>query len=1606
MAGGSRNFDASSRAGGPKRGISRRVMLKGMAGTAVVSANLAGVADLAGAAGPTNSVAAENSLPGSPPSEWESFRSSNIVGYASGFTFLPGETVPFKIDTASTNYRIRVYRLGWYQGNGARRVADLSPSVPLPQNQPAPIFERATNLVDAGNWAVSASWTIPATAVSGVYYALFERLDAPEDSNHTLFVVRRPGPCDILVQTSDTSWQAYNRWGGTSLYWGDAAHGDSRAYKVSYNRPLVPDEQENDFLNIEYSLVRFLERNGFDVAYCTGLDVHRRASVPANTRVFVSSGHDEYWSGQMRSHVEAARDAGVHLIFMTGNEVFWKIRFEPSVDGAGAADRTLVCYKETLDGAKIDPHPEWTGTWRDPRFSPPSDGGRPENALTGQLFRCINPTSAPDFAIEVPWIYSALRFWRNTAVSALAPGGVTSLISNSLGYEWDQDVDNGHRPAGMIHLSQTTATAQDVLQDFGRSYRPESVTHHMTLYRASSGALVFGAGTVQWAYGLDSYHFTDPSAFIDGTMQQATVNLLADMGVQPATLQSDLLAAAASTDVLAPVSVLGAPLSGAVVPAGVPLTVTGTAVDSGGGTVAAVEVSVDGGATWRMATGTSSWSFVFTPLTLGPLTLRCRAVDDSLNLESPAPGVVIQCSPRALPAPLFASGSTPALPDSGDANPIEVGMKFRTLTDGFITGFRFYKAPANTGVHVGRLWTSAGVVLATATFAGESPSGWQTVAVPPVPVAAGVTYIVSVYMPNGRYSVDAGFFNAPYELWPQRALANGEDGPNGLYRYGSSGFPLSSFGASNYWVDAIFDLDNQAAPTVVDHDPANGVELVARNQSVTATLSEAMNAASLVLELRGPGSQLVAGGSSYDASFRRLTFTPSGALAAHTYYTATVVAAVDRSGDAMDAPYSWTFTTTGDPGTVPTGLWDGSAVPGTIAATETSAVELGVRIRSSVDGQITALRFYKAPGSPGPHVGHLWTEAGVLLGTVQFSNETASGWQQAVLPTPVPIRRNQAYIVSCYNPGGVFPYSTGYFTGTGVTRGPLNVDPSVDGARSGLYVYGPSAMPTSVYLNSNYWVDAVFAIPPDTVGPEVANVVPAPGLLAVAPNDAIAATFNEPIDPAGLSMILRDSLGVNVAGTVTYDAVGFTGRFAPSAPLSPGSVYAASVSARDAVGNVMASPYSWSFTTAVPSGHTPVTLWESAITPAVAAANDNAGLELGVRFAVDRPGVISGIRFYKGVGNSGVHIGHLWRDDGTLLATTTFAAETAVGWQQALFATPIAVAPGAMYVASYYAPVGRYSVDVGYFNAASAGSSPLRAPLSTAETRNGVYAYGNGAFPSNSWNGSNYWVDVIFADNVGPSVSSQIPAPGSVDVLADATVVAGFDEPVTPASISFTLRDGGGATLGGTLAYDGATRRATYTPASALISGASYTAAVSGARDLAGNPMVAPSVWSFTVASAGLNSLWPLSAVPAVASSGDTEPIELGVQFEASTPGVVRGVRFYKGSGNTGVHVGRLWTQDGVLLAVTTFTGESASGWQSMSFPTPVRIQPGQRYVASYFAPRGNYSVSSGYFATDYTAGPLSAPGAVNGLFRYGGGFPTGTWAASNYWVDLVFAAD
>jgi hypothetical protein len=126
-------------------------------------------------------------------------------------------------------------------------------------------------------------------------------------------------------------------------------------------------------------------------------------------------------------------------------------------------------------------------------------------------------------------------------------------------------------------------------------------------------------------------------------------------------------------------------------------------------------------------------------------------------------------------------------------------------------------------------------------------------------------------------------------------------------------------------------------------------------------------------------------------------------------------------------------------------------------------------------------------------------------------------------------------------------------------------------------------------------------------------------------------------------------------------------------------------------------------------------------------------------------GFITGVRYYKGPGNTGTHVGHLWSSSGQLLATATFTGETASGWQQVSFATPVAIAANTTYVASYYAPIGRYSRSSNYFAAGETVNAPLRALQDAPSGGNGIYRYGSGGgFPDQTYQSENYWVDVVF----------------------------------------------------------------------------------------------------------------------------------------------------------------------------------------------------------------------------------------------------------------------
>ena len=1314
-------------------------------------------------AGAPNPIVCENAKPGNPKSEWDlpgaypQYGDLNIQGFATEISVAQGETVHFKVNTTASAYRIDIYRLGYYRGLGARKVATVHPDV-VPQDQPPCLFVAATRLVDCGNWAESASWDVPLDAVSGVYIGKLVREEGQQGVNHIIFVVRDDfSQSDLLVQTSDTAWQAYNRYGGYSLYYPSG----SRAYKVSYNRPFITRNccDETYFFSAEYPMVRWLEANGFNASYFTGVDTARRGNLIQQHRIFMSLGHDEYWSGEQRANVDAARAAGINLAFFSGNEIFWKTRWEASVDEQAVPFRTLVTYKETHANAKIDPSPQWTGTWRDPRFSPPADGGRPENALTGTLFmvNCCASQAESTYPITVSEPYGKLRLWRNTSVATLPTNGVATFPAGTLGYEWDEVIDNGALPPGLALFSATTRSVPSRLVDYGNTFAPGTATHHLVMYRHQSGALVFGAGTVRWAWGLDGTHDYPPTT-PDVRMQQATVNILADMNAQPGSLQAGLSPADPSTDTVPPTSTVNQPAPGTTFAVQERASVSGSAMDLGGGLVAGVEVSVDGGVTWHPASGWSpgvaTWTHSWTPTTPGTITIKSRAVDDSANLETPASGVNITVIARTCPCSIWANSVTPTVPSSSDTSANELGLKFRTDTTGYVTGVRFYKGTANTGTHVGHLWTRTGTLLGTTTFNNETASGWQQASfASPVFVTAGQTYVVSYYAPSGRYAQTISYFaSSGVNNSPLIALATGVDGVNGVYKQGSSGFPsVAAYQSSNYWVDLVFALQPPPAPTGLTATAISSSDIYLSWTASTGATSYRVDRSI------DNGTTWTTIGTASSPAYN------DDGLTASTTYWYRVIAVSDGGSSAPSSTVS--ATTLVAPPAVPTG----------ITAVAVSSTQINISWGASTGAASYALE--RAADDQGNWMRILTTAA------------------TSVSDSGLPPDTTFSYRVIATNAGGESAPSAiaTATTFAGAPSAPANVSAStVSTSQIGVAWNGSSGATgyrverstnggaswttagTSVVTNfldgglspATTYYYRVFAANSGGESPPSGSAFATTLPLPPSPPAGLTATATGPtlVDLAWQASPGATSYQVERSADngSTWTTIATTNPTAHSdSTVAPATTYAYRVRATNSGG--ASAPSTGVTVTTPPLGQCPCSVWDNSTVPSVPATSDASSNELGLKFRTDTSGYITGVRFYKGTTNTGAHVGHLWTRTGTMLGTVTFANETSTGWQQASFASPVAVTAGQTYIVSYYAPAGHYAQTVSYFATTGVNRSPLIALAAGVDGANGVYKQGTSGFPSVAgFQSSNYWVDVVFT----PTVT---PPPKPVGVVATST---------------------------------------------------------------------------------------------------------------------------------------------------------------------------------------------------------------------------------------------
>ncbi|WP_318530139.1 MULTISPECIES: DUF4082 domain-containing protein [unclassified Rhizobium] len=1565
-----------------------------------------GAATLAAAAAVPNKIALENMKEGNPYSEWsiEGDGDATIQGFATEISTNIGGTVDFKIATDSTNYRIDIYRLGYYGGDGARLVDSIQKSLTTAQVQPHPIVDMSIGLIDAGNWDVSASWEIPDDAVSGVYIAKLVRLDGSEGASHIPFVVRDDASTsDIVFQTSDTTWQAYNAWGGASLYFGEVPVDPAdmigylppncscgvtaigRASAVSYNRPIVtntsPIGGTHDFVfGVEHSAIQWLEQNGYDVSYISGVDSSRNGQMILNHDAFLSVGHDEYWSAEQRAAVEQARDSGVNLAFWGGNDMYWKIRWEDSIDGNGTPYRTMVCYKETW-GTSTDPSDTGTGTWRDPRYADP--GQKPENALIGTMFTVDSYRSDE---ITVGYDFSNLRFWRDTDIADLQPGQTYTMPKNILGYEWNSDVENGFRPAGLVNLSLSTVSVESYLRDYGTTVGDAVVEHSLTMYRAESGALVFSAGTVFWSWGLNDQH-SGPYMETDRNVQQSMVNMFADMGIQPTTLVSSLILASESTDTLRPTSTITTPVVGATFIEGQHVTVTGTAADLGGGVIAGVEISTDGGQSWFKATGRENWSFNWVVQASGTYTIMSRAVDDSLNLETPGAGKQVTVNLPSNTVSLWTQASKPAMETTIDRDGVEVGLRFETTTNGTIEGIRFYKGFYNTGSHRVSLWDEAGNRIATGISTNESITGWQTVKFSsPVQITAGTTYTAS-YHTKGYYSSTLDYFDTGYQNGFLKTNANAS-----VYSYTDTPgtFPGSIADGRNYWVDVLFNPGANTAPVAVDD---NGFT-IGRNGMLTLSIAA-----------------LVA--NDTDANGDQLTITAVGGAVNGTVTLNTQNGTVIfQPNEGYSGPASFTYTVSDgrngtDQGSVsltveegPSGvsLFNPGDTPVGPVYVEGTGVELGMKFVASSAGEITGIRFYKAPGDTGTHTGALYDANGTRIASVTFTNESLSGWQTATFSNPIQITAGQTYTASYHSSNGTY-YATGGYFSSSRTNGPLTApsSDSVDGG-NGVFRYGTGGLvPTQSYNASNYWVDVVFKQSTVNAAPVAAN------------DNGYVATYNTALS-IGASLLLAndndpdgDALVITGAGNATNGTVAYNSQ-TNSVVFTPttGHTGAASFSYTVSDGRGGTDTATVSLTVAPQSNAT--SLFSPSDTPSVTSSSDTTPVELGMKFVSSSSGQITGLRYYKSAQDNGTHVGSLWTASGDLITSATFVNESASGWQTVLFSQPVTISAGTTYVASYQSN-GRYAVTPNYFTTTRTNGD-LSAPSSATIGGNGVFAYGSGnEFPNQSWNSSNYWVDVLYERNTVNTAPVAVNDPGyqtqtGTPITIQASALLGNDTDADGDPLTIT---GVSNAVNGQVSFDSQANTVTFTPTAGHQGSASFRYEISDGQGGVSSAQV-----SLNVNAPNTDQTIFANSTPTIVSVNDNSPVNLGMKFQADVDGWITGIRFYKAANNTGPHTGYLWSADGDLITSATFTNETASGWQLADLAQDVEIDANTTYIVSY-STNGNYSATAGGFNSEVSNGNLRALSSTlsggNGVYAYGssGVMPASSYNSTNYYVDVAF---
>lgn len=429
-------------------------------------------------------------------------RRRGVEAYASHTSIKAGERLDVYVSTyPPSRYAVNIYRMGYYGGAGARLMRSLGPFHGTEELTPK---DGPRNLIEC-NWKVGFSVEIPRDWLSGVYLGKLSTIPEPDGQyldrdmtaeSYFIFVVRDDRKADLLFQTSDMTWLAYNRWPQwRSLYdlgtdpWG--ANNRKVGYDVSFNKPYALywngypagfhplTNGSGDFLMTELPLVFWLEQEGYDVSYISNVDTHTDGQGLLRGRVFLSVGHDEYWTQQMFDNVVKARDAGVSLAFLSGNAISGVVELLPGADGRPnrvmrRAGRSFDSEQELMGGTSYGVgFADWT---------------------------CDKPDH---------WVFDGTKMKKGDRVAQL------------VGWEY-------HGPPLGNHPNLAVLSEGPV---FGANGEKRNGVYATTIYTAPKGNLVFDAGTCWWNVVLSTPPgFQDPPrksfSHADARIQRITKNVL------------------------------------------------------------------------------------------------------------------------------------------------------------------------------------------------------------------------------------------------------------------------------------------------------------------------------------------------------------------------------------------------------------------------------------------------------------------------------------------------------------------------------------------------------------------------------------------------------------------------------------------------------------------------------------------------------------------------------------------------------------------------------------------------------------------------------------------------------------------------------------------------------------------------------------------------------------------------------------------------------------------------------------------------------------------------------------------------------------------------